>query len=105
MPKIRKGGAAEMGTLQGVAVHRPKGGGATTLGCPVPPPRLGYTLATRLVAFSDPRTTQTCCFLLQVDPNQLQQLLLCKYANTTKYTTSCACMLAFHKHFVGAKSD
>jgi hypothetical protein len=32
MPKIRKGGAAEMGTLQGVAVHRPRSSGATALG-------------------------------------------------------------------------
>jgi hypothetical protein len=30
MPKIRKGGAAEIGTLQGVAMH--------TLGVVVPPP-------------------------------------------------------------------
>ena len=35
MPKIRKGAAAEIGTLQGVAVHHARGGGATTLGCPV----------------------------------------------------------------------
>ena len=35
MPKIRKGGSADMGTLQGVAVHRARGGGATALGCMV----------------------------------------------------------------------
>jgi hypothetical protein len=35
MPKIRKGGAAEMGTLQGVAMQRARGGGATALGCTV----------------------------------------------------------------------
>jgi hypothetical protein len=70
MPKIRKGGAAEMGTLQGVAVHRVKGGGATTLGCSVhtgkggATPRPGCALATSLVVFSDPRTTQTYSFLL-----------------------------------------
>jgi hypothetical protein len=33
MPKIRKGGVAEMGTLQGVAVHLAWGGGDTALGC------------------------------------------------------------------------
>jgi hypothetical protein len=35
MPKIQKGGATEMITLQGVTVHRARGGGATALGCPV----------------------------------------------------------------------
>ena len=93
MPKIRKGGATKIGTLQGVAVHRARGGGATALGCSVhtgkdgATPRKGSVLGISLVAFSDPRTTQTRSFLLQlhqVDPNQLQQLLLCKCANTTK---------------------
>jgi hypothetical protein len=35
MPKIRNGGAAEIGTLQGVAVHRARGGGATALDYPM----------------------------------------------------------------------
>jgi len=38
-------------------------------------------------------------FLRRVDPLQLQLLLLCKCTNTTKCTTPCACVLAFHKHF------
>ena len=57
-------------TLPRVAVYRPWGGGATILGCPVhtakggATPRLGFALATSLVAFSDSRTTQTYSFLL-----------------------------------------
>jgi hypothetical protein len=35
MPEIQKGGSAKTGTLQGVTVHRARGGGATTLGYPV----------------------------------------------------------------------
>ena len=35
MPKIRKGGSADLGTLQGVAVPHARGGGATALGCTV----------------------------------------------------------------------
>ena len=70
MPKIRNGGAAEMVTLQGVVVHRARGGGATALGYPLhtgkggATPRKGYALGTSLVAFSDPRTTQTYSFFL-----------------------------------------
>ena len=70
MPKIRKGGAAEIGMLQGVAVHRARGGGATALGCPLhtgkggATPGKGCALGTSLVVFFDPRTTQTCSFLL-----------------------------------------
>jgi hypothetical protein len=78
MPKIRKGGCADFGNAAGgsgapclgwrrtaprVAVPPPYGvrctpekGGAT--------PRKGCVLGTSLVAFSDPRTTQTCSFLL-----------------------------------------
>ena len=37
--------------------------------------------------------------LLQVDPIQLQQLLLCKCANTTKYTPPSANVLAFSQTF------
>jgi hypothetical protein len=71
MPKIRKGGAAEMGTLHGVAVHCARGSGATTLGCPMhtrkggATPQAGLRVGHKfLVAFSDPRTTQTRYFLL-----------------------------------------
>jgi hypothetical protein len=59
-----------LGTLQGVAVHRPWGGNATTLWCPMHTgkggaiPRKGCVLGTSLVAFFDPRTTQTYSFLL-----------------------------------------
>jgi hypothetical protein len=45
--------------------------------------------------FSSPFLLQ----LHQVNPNQLQQVLLCKCTNTTKYSPSCAYVLAFHKHF------
>ena len=39
-------------------------------------------------------------FLLpKVDQHQLQLFLLCKCANTTKWTTPCACVLAFHNYF------
>ena len=38
-------------------------------------------------------------FLLCVDPFQLQQLLLCKCANTTKCLTTCASVLAFSQIF------
>ena len=110
MPKIQKGGAAEIGMLQGVAVHHPKGGGATTLGCPVhtvkggatPQARLhvGYKVGCIFRPSDNPNFLFSSPFLLQVDPNQLQQLLLCKCANTTKYSPSCACVLAFHKHFI-----
>ena len=70
MPKIRKGGAAEIDMLQGVAVHRARGGGATALGYPLhtgkggATPRKGCALGTSLDAFSNPRTTKTCSFLL-----------------------------------------
>ena len=37
--------------------------------------------------------------LLQVDPIQLQQLLPCKCANTTKCTPPCECVLAFSQIF------
>ena len=37
--------------------------------------------------------------LLQVDTIQLQQLLLCKCANTTKCTPSCASVFAFSQTF------
>ena len=80
--KIRKGAAANLGTLHGVAVHCPRGGGATALGFLLhtrkggATPRKGCALATSSVAFSDPRTTETCSFLLlffskliQIDSN------------------------------------
>jgi len=35
MSKIQKSDRADLGTLQGVAVHRARGGGATALGCMV----------------------------------------------------------------------
>ena len=38
-------------------------------------------------------------FLHRVDPHQLQLHLLCKCANTTKCTSPCVCVLAFHNHF------
>ena len=37
--------------------------------------------------------------LIQVDPIQLQQLLLCKCANTTKCAPPCVCVLAFSQSF------
>ena len=37
--------------------------------------------------------------LLQVDPIQLQPLLLCKCVNTTKCTPPCECVLAFSQTF------
>ena len=43
MPKIRRGGSANLGTLQGVAVHLTWGGGATALGCPVHTEKGGAT--------------------------------------------------------------
>jgi hypothetical protein len=39
-------------------------------------------------------------FLRRVDPLQLQTLLLCKCANTTKCTPPCVCMLAFSQSFL-----
>jgi hypothetical protein len=44
--------------------------------------------------------TEKLFSLLQVDPIQLQQLLLCKCANTTKYIPSSASVLAFLQIFV-----
>ena len=43
--------------------------------------------------------TEKSFSLLQVDPIQLQQLLLSKCANTTKSTPLCACVLAFSQSF------
>jgi hypothetical protein len=67
MPKIRKG-AAVFGHVGGAQKPLPLSRGATTLGCPGHTkkvgvtPRLGCALATSLVAFFDPRTTQLALF-------------------------------------------
>jgi hypothetical protein len=109
MPKIRKGGAAEMGTLQGVVMHHPRSSAATALGValhtgkggatPQTGLRIGYKFSCIFRHSNNPNLLFSYPFLLQVDPNQLQQLLLYKCANTTKSPPSCACVLAFHKYF------
>ena len=88
----------------------------TRLLCVRSPPRLvsgNLTDACALSAATD-RTRWSCLgqcpvthsdtfsppFLHQVDPHQLQLLLLCKCANTTKCTPPCVCVLAFHKYFL-----
>ena len=45
------------------------------------------------------RTPKHLFFLPQVDQHQLQHLLLCKCANTTKCTPPCTCLLAFSQIF------
>jgi hypothetical protein len=104
-----KDGAAKMGMLQGVAMNHPRSSGATALGValhtkkggatPQARLRIGYKFSYIFRHSNNPNLLFSSPFLLQVDPNQLQQLLLCKCANTTKSPPSCACVLAFHKHF------
>jgi hypothetical protein len=96
-------------TLPGVTVHRPRDGGATTLGCPVytgkggATPKeglcIGYKFGCIFRPSDNPNLLFSPYFSLQLDPNQLQQLRLCKYANTTKCTTLCASVLAFSQSF------
>jgi hypothetical protein len=109
MPKIWKGAAAEMDTLQGwrctvqrVVVHRPLGGGATALCCPVyirkggATPRKGCALATSSGAFSNPLPTKTCSFLLLFISNWFKStpttppLQMCQHHHV--FSTLCMCV-------------
>ena len=95
MPEIRKGVAA-------VFRHRPRGGGAHFLATGKGGATLynGYELGCNFRPPDNHNLHFSSPFSIQLDPFQHQQYLLCKYANTTKCSPSCACVLGFHKHFL-----
>jgi hypothetical protein len=83
MPNIRKRVTVDLGTLQGVVVHTGKGGATPQVGL-----RIGYTFSYIFQPLDNQNLRFSSPFLLQLH-------LLYKCANTTKCTTSCACVLAF----------